>query len=110
MNYVGPIRKIRIEHDNTGKSPGCKLNLFYLCFVFLILLFIKGFLERVVIVDLKDPNVNFYCLCSKWLDKNKEDGLICRDLIASDDPLAIKKCMLIYILFYIFLIGKPKIF
>jgi hypothetical protein len=22
--YVGPIQKIRIEHDNSGKSPGCK--------------------------------------------------------------------------------------
>jgi hypothetical protein len=23
-NYVGPLSKIRIEHDNTGKNPGCK--------------------------------------------------------------------------------------
>ena len=23
-NYVGPIQKIRIEHDNAGKAPGCK--------------------------------------------------------------------------------------
>ena len=25
-NYVGPIQKVRIEHDNTGASPGCKLK------------------------------------------------------------------------------------
>ena len=23
-NYVGPIEKVRIEHDNSGKAPGCK--------------------------------------------------------------------------------------
>jgi hypothetical protein len=23
--YIGPITKIRIEHDNSGKAPGCKL-------------------------------------------------------------------------------------
>ncbi len=22
-SYVGPIEKIRIEHDNSGKAPGC---------------------------------------------------------------------------------------
>ena len=25
-NYVGPLTKIRIEHDNSGKAPGCKLQ------------------------------------------------------------------------------------
>ena len=25
-NYVGPIERVTIEHDNSGKSPGCKLN------------------------------------------------------------------------------------
>ncbi|RNA20950.1 lipoxygenase homology domain-containing 1, partial [Brachionus plicatilis] len=49
------------------------------------------FLERIVIIDLKDPKISYYCLCSKWLDKNIDDGLISRDLIASDDPLDIKK-------------------
>ena len=24
-NYVGPLKKLRIEHDNSGSSPGCKL-------------------------------------------------------------------------------------
>lgn len=24
IDYVGPIKKVRIEHDNTGKAPGCK--------------------------------------------------------------------------------------
>lgn len=26
-DYVGPLTKIRIEHDNSGKAPGCKLIL-----------------------------------------------------------------------------------
>ena len=71
-NYVGPIQKIRIEHDNTGKSPG-------------------WFLERIVITDLKNPKVNYFCPCGKWLDRNEDDGLICRDLVATDDPYAFRK-------------------
>ena len=51
----------------------------------------KGFLERIVITDLKDPKVNYYCLCSKWLDKNKDDGLISRVLEATDNILSIRK-------------------
>ena len=23
ISYVGPIQKIRIEHDNSGRAPGC---------------------------------------------------------------------------------------
>lgn len=41
--------------------------------------------------DLKDPNKNYFCPCSKWLDKNEDDGLISRDLIATDDPLTARK-------------------
>jgi lipoxygenase homology domain-containing protein 1 len=22
-NYVGPIKKVRVEHDNSGRAPGC---------------------------------------------------------------------------------------
>jgi hypothetical protein len=48
-------------------------------------------LERVVITDLKDPNVNYFCPCSKWLDKNEDDGQISRDLIATDDLFSVRK-------------------
>lgn len=24
INFVGPLHKIRIEHDNSGRAPGCK--------------------------------------------------------------------------------------
>ena len=24
--FVGPIQKVRIEHDNIGKAPGCNFN------------------------------------------------------------------------------------
>ena len=67
-NYVGPIQKMRIEHDNTGKSPG-------------------WFLERVVITDLKDPKINYFCPCSKWLAKDEEDHQIVRELPAEGDGI-----------------------
>lgn len=75
VNYVGPLVKVRIEHDNTGSSPG-------------------WFLDRVVVTDLKNPKVNYFCPCSRWLDKNEDDGLICRDLPANDDPLMFRKSIL----------------
>ena len=96
-NYVGPIQKVRIEHDNSGKSPGCKFEshgefmFIYFPHLTLVLLFSIGFLERIVITDLKDPNVNYYCPCSRWLSKDEDDGLISRDLLATDDIFSIKK-------------------
>lgn len=70
--YVGPLRKIRIEHDNTGKNPG-------------------WFLERIVITDLKDHlKTKYFCVCKKWLAKDQDDGLICRDLVAYPDVLDIR--------------------
>ncbi len=48
-------------------------------------------MERIVVCDMKDPKVNYYCPCGKWLDKNKDDGLISRDLLATDDLLSVKK-------------------
>ena len=52
---------------------------------------LKGFLERVVVTDLKDPKVKYFCPCSKWLARDEDDGQISRDLLATDDLLAIKK-------------------
>ena len=71
-NYVGPLAKIRIEHDNGGRNPG-------------------WFLERVVITDLKDATVKFFFPCGKWLAKDEGDGLISRELKAYVDPLGIRK-------------------
>jgi hypothetical protein len=48
-------------------------------------------LERIVVTDMKDPKVNYHCPCGKWLDKNKDDGLISRDLLATDDLKSVKK-------------------
>ncbi|XP_070566658.1 lipoxygenase homology domain-containing protein 1-like isoform X2 [Ptychodera flava] len=67
-NNVGPIKKIRIEHDNTGFGPG-------------------WFLDRVVITDLKSPKKGkYYFPCHQWLAKDEGDGMISRDLIGSTDP------------------------
>lgn len=52
----------------------------------------KGFLERIVITDLKDPGIKYFFPCGKWLAKDEGDGLICRELIAHVDPLGIRKC------------------
>ncbi|XP_022094211.1 lipoxygenase homology domain-containing protein 1-like isoform X2 [Acanthaster planci] len=72
-NNVGPLRKIRIEHDNTGFAPG-------------------WFLDRVVVTDLSNPKKGkYYFPCGQWLAKGEGDGLICRDLLGSRDPLAVRK-------------------
>lgn len=72
INYVGPIEKVRVEHDNSGRAPG-------------------WFLERVVVTDLKDPKVKYFCPCSRWLSKDEDDGQISRDLVATNDLFSIQK-------------------
>ncbi len=69
---MGPIEKLRIEHDNSGKNAG-------------------WFLERVVVTDLKDPKVKYFCPCSRWLAKDEDDGQISRDLVATNDLFSIQK-------------------
>ncbi|XP_030851144.1 lipoxygenase homology domain-containing protein 1 isoform X2 [Strongylocentrotus purpuratus] len=72
-NNVGPLKRIRIEHDNTGFGPG-------------------WFLDRVVVTDTNNPKRGkFYFPCSQWLAKDEADGKISRDLIGSRDPLAVRK-------------------
>ena len=75
MNYVGPIQKVRIQHDNHGRAPG-------------------WFLERVVVTDLKDNKVKYFCPCNKWLAKDEDDGQISRDLLATTDLFNIQKSLL----------------
>ena len=51
-----------------------------------------NFLSQIVISDLKNSkNVKYYFPCGAWLAKDEADGLICRDLIGSRDPLAVRK-------------------
>nr|KAG5694178.1 hypothetical protein BaRGS_016024 [Batillaria attramentaria] len=63
-NCVGPMKKVRIEHDNTGIGAG-------------------WYLERVVVTDLHNHQWKYFFPCGQWLAKNEGDGAICRDLIAS---------------------------
>lgn len=44
-----------------------------------------------VITDLNNPDVNYYAICGKWLDKEKDDGLISRDLDLFTDLAEIRK-------------------
>ncbi len=59
-DFVGPVDRVQIEHDNTGAGPA-------------------WFLDKIVIDDL--PRKKKYEFpCGRWLDKDKDDGSISRDL------------------------------
>ncbi|KAF7667477.1 hypothetical protein LDENG_00061370 [Lucifuga dentata] len=69
---VGPLKKIRIEHDNTGLNA-------------------SWFLERVVVTDVIRPHLRFYFACNNWLSKVEGDGLYVRDLLGTMDPMDMPK-------------------
>ncbi|XP_075955406.1 lipoxygenase homology domain-containing protein 1 isoform X2 [Anarhichas minor] len=69
---VGPLKKIRIEHDNTGLSS-------------------NWFLDRVVVTDVIRPHLRFYFACNNWFSKVEGDCLYIRDLLGSMDPMDIPK-------------------
>ncbi|KAL7828480.1 hypothetical protein SRHO_G00321140 [Serrasalmus rhombeus] len=59
---IGHLKKIRIEHDNTGLNA-------------------SWFLDRVVVTDMNRPHLRFYFACNNWLSKKESDGLFVRDLL-----------------------------
>ena len=61
---TGELQKIRIEHDNAGFRAG-------------------WFLERVEIVNTATSKKTTF-QCQKWLDKDKGDGEIVREILAHD--------------------------
>ncbi|CAL8318268.1 unnamed protein product [Lota lota] len=69
---VGPLKKLRIEHDNTGMNAG-------------------WFLDRVVVTDVNRPHLRFYFPCNNWLSQEEADNLIVRDLLGSLNPMDIPK-------------------
>ncbi|KAG7271688.1 hypothetical protein CRUP_025549 [Coryphaenoides rupestris] len=69
---VGPLKKIRIEHDNTGLSA-------------------SWFLDRVVITDVIRPHLRYYFPCNNWLSKEEGDHLYVRDLLGGMDPMEMPK-------------------
>ncbi|XP_030215683.1 lipoxygenase homology domain-containing protein 1 [Gadus morhua] len=69
---VGPLKKIRIEHDNTGLSA-------------------SWYLDRVVITDVIRPHLRYYFPCNNWLSKEEGDSLYVRDLLGSSDPMEMPK-------------------
>nr|XP_029494200.1 lipoxygenase homology domain-containing protein 1-like [Oncorhynchus nerka] len=69
---VGPLKKIRIEHDNTGLNA-------------------SWFLDRVVVTDITRPHLRFYFTCNNWLSKVEGDNLFVRDLLGSLDPMDLPK-------------------
>ncbi|XP_072290031.1 lipoxygenase homology domain-containing protein 1 [Eucyclogobius newberryi] len=69
---VGNIKKIRIEHDNTGMNA-------------------SWFLDRVVVTDVIRPHLRFYFACNNWLSKDEGDHLYIRDLLGTMDPMDMPK-------------------
>ncbi|CAG5986167.1 unnamed protein product [Menidia menidia] len=69
---VGPLKKLRIEHDNTGMSA-------------------SWFLDRVVVTDMNRPHLRFYFACSNWLSREEGDNLFVRDLLGSQNPMDVPK-------------------
>ncbi|XP_077916251.1 lipoxygenase homology domain-containing protein 1 isoform X3 [Halichoerus grypus] len=66
------VRRVRIRHDGKGGGSG-------------------WFLERVLVREEGQPesdNVEFPCL--RWLDKDKDDGQLVRELLPSDSNAALK--------------------
>lgn len=60
---LGELHKVRIEHDNSGFRPG-------------------WFLEKVEVVNQATSATSVF-QCHRWLDKEKDDGQIVRDLLVS---------------------------
>ncbi|KAI3361755.1 hypothetical protein L3Q82_002099 [Scortum barcoo] len=69
---VGPLKKLRIEHDNTGMNA-------------------SWFLDRVVVTDMNRPHLRFYFACSNWLSREEGDNLFVRDLLGSLNPMDVPK-------------------
>uniref|UniRef100_A0A3Q3IQT0 PLAT domain-containing protein n=1 Tax=Monopterus albus TaxID=43700 RepID=A0A3Q3IQT0_MONAL len=69
---VGPIKKLRIEHDNTGMNA-------------------SWFLDRVVVTDVNRPHLRFYFACNNWLSREEGDNLFVRDLLGSLNPMDVPK-------------------
>ncbi|KAJ8405697.1 hypothetical protein AAFF_G00316770 [Aldrovandia affinis] len=62
---LGPLKKMRIRHDNSLSYP-------------------SWFLDRVEIVDLKD-DTTYYFPCQRWLAVDEDDGQIARELVPVDE-------------------------
>uniref|UniRef100_A0AAR2KCT6 PLAT domain-containing protein n=1 Tax=Pygocentrus nattereri TaxID=42514 RepID=A0AAR2KCT6_PYGNA len=69
---VGPIKKLRIEHDNTGMSA-------------------SWFLDRVIVTDMSRPHLRYFFACNSWLSREEGDGLTVRYLLGSLNPMDIPK-------------------
>uniref|UniRef100_A0A8B9LQ53 Lipoxygenase homology domains 1a n=1 Tax=Astyanax mexicanus TaxID=7994 RepID=A0A8B9LQ53_ASTMX len=67
---VGPIQKLRIEHDNTGMSAA-------------------WFLDRAVLMDMNRPHLRFFFACNSWLSREEGDGLTYRYLLGSSDQMCL---------------------
>ncbi|XP_015749537.1 PREDICTED: lipoxygenase homology domain-containing protein 1-like, partial [Acropora digitifera] len=65
----GPLRKIIVEHDNSGFSAG-------------------WFLDKIIVYCREREDRKFYFPCDQWLAKDEGDGQIVRHLAATTDSSA----------------------
>ncbi|XP_055880340.1 lipoxygenase homology domain-containing protein 1-like isoform X1 [Biomphalaria glabrata] len=63
---VGEIKKLRIEHDNSGMAPG-------------------WFLNRVLVQNIRDPKEIYYFILDGWISKDVGEGLLYREINAKRD-------------------------
>ncbi|KAI7798290.1 putative lipoxygenase homology domain-containing protein 1-like [Triplophysa rosa] len=61
---LGPLKKLRIRHDNSHQSD--------------------WYLDRVEILDTKD-DTTYYFPCNRWLAVDEDDGQIARELVPVDE-------------------------
>jgi hypothetical protein len=61
---LGELKKIRIEHDNSGFGA-------------------SWFLDKVIITNQKTQKT-YYFLCGRWLSKSEDDKEIVREIPATD--------------------------
>ncbi|PAA79474.1 hypothetical protein BOX15_Mlig008366g2 [Macrostomum lignano] len=69
---VGPLKKIRIQHDESGRST-------------------DWFLDRVVVSDLKHPKWKYHFACGQWLSRRHGDGQVVCELAGGKDPTSVPK-------------------
>ncbi|XP_056680371.1 lipoxygenase homology domain-containing protein 1 [Monodelphis domestica] len=67
---LGPLKKIRIRHDNSGNASG-------------------WFLDRVDITD-QNNETTYYFPCQRWLAVDEDDGQLSRELIPVDESYILK--------------------
>ncbi|CAF4484729.1 unnamed protein product, partial [Rotaria sp. Silwood2] len=89
--YIGELIKLRIEHDNSGRSSGWFLDRVSIFYFFLFSnINISILFYQIVVTDLNDLKTKYIATCNKWLAKDEGDRQIARELILNKQASGIK--------------------